>query len=121
MAITKAEILKAAETYNRKTASVPVPELGEGQTMRVRELSAAEYAPIGAMMMDAHIGRMGATERANVLAVVKGAIDDEGNRLFTDEDEKIVGELPIPVILRVSTAINRLSGIRKSVEEAAKN
>jgi hypothetical protein len=121
MAITKAELLKAAETYNRKTASVAVPELGEGQTMRVRELSAAEYAPIGAMMIDAQMGKTGATERANVLSVVKGAIDDNGNRLFTDEDEKMVGELPLTVILRVSTAISRLSGIRKSVEESAKN
>lgn len=121
MALTKAQIMKAAETYTRQTAAVNASELGEGEVLRVRELSAAEYAPITAMMIDAQMGKAGATERSNVLAVVKGAIDDNGERLFTDEDEAFVGTLPPPLILRASTAISRLSGIRKAMEEAVKN
>lgn len=121
MALTKAQIMQMAETYTRKTAAVDASELGEGQTLRVRELSAAEYAPISAMLLDAQMGRAGATERSNVLAVVKGAIDDNGERLFVDEDETFVGSLPPALILRASTAIARLNGLRKSAEEAVKN
>ena len=119
----KQQLMAGLKTYQRKTDVVAVPELGEGITIKVRELSAAEQAPLIAMLTETQFGVRGATERFNILAVVKGCINDEGERLFSDEDEDEVGQFPNEVIARVSTAVARVSGLssKKSVEEVAKN
>jgi len=101
---------------------VEVPEWGG--TVRVRGLTGAER--------DAHEVKMAEARRKGVALevvlhnfrarlVVKCLIDEQGNRLFSDDDAKVLGEKSAPVIDRLFDVARRLSGMTDDAVEQGKD
>jgi hypothetical protein len=96
------------------TEVVPVPEWGgEGATLTVRRLTAAEFLTL--------LGKVKADpDRAYAYWLVFTVMDDAGNRMFTvDDAEKLVGK-SMHVIERLYAAADRLNPTPKK-DVAAKN
>ena len=117
MLLSREAILGADD---RKTEDVAVPEWGG--TVRVRGLSGTERDAYEAGIV--LISRSG--QRSVNLKNLRGrlvalaCIDEEGNRLFTDEDAIALGDRSAAALERLFDVARRLSGLSDSdVEEMA--
>jgi hypothetical protein len=96
-----------------RTEEVEIPELGDGAVVLVRELSAAEKDDIsfGMVQTDGSVDARLA-KGLEIRAVVFGAIDEGGHRLFSNKDGRnAVGKLPSQIIKRLAGVILRLSKV----------
>lgn len=126
MALLKREDVKEAAEKKRgfKTERIAVPEIGEDAELLVRELTSDEAERFGFSMMNADGKtdvRLAKGKRAEIVQFA--AIDEDGNRLFSKDDQKWLSELSNEVIQRVSDAVLVLSGLAKEdePEQEAKN
>ncbi len=108
MALLSAEQIEAAD--DRTHEDVPVPEWGG--TVRVVGLSAADRDAYEAAFVDAK-GKPAVQRLRNVRAklLVKCLVDEDGNRLFSDDKAKALGQKNGAVVDRLFDVARRLSGI----------
>jgi len=118
MRLSKDDILKAADT---QTEEVDVPEWGG--TVLVRGLTGTERDEYEASLMVRRGDQMvmnTANGRAKLIA--KCVVDDDGRRLFTDQDANALGEKSGKALDRLFDVASRLSGLREEdVKEATGN
>lgn len=118
MGLTRDAILEANDL---KTEIVSVPEWGGDVSVRSmtgQERDAFEQALVSERGPDA------SQNLSNIRArlVTLSAVDDNGNRLFTDADIVPLGRKSAAALDRVFTVAQRLNGIgAKDVEDLAKN
>lgn len=116
--LSKTDILG---TNDLPTQDVSVPEWG-GE-VRIRGLTGAERDAFEAAIAQ----RKGKDVRMNLQnvrarLVAMSAVDEEGKRLFTDEDVTALGAKSAVALERVFTAAMQLSGLTPSdVEDLAEN
>jgi hypothetical protein len=107
--LSRDDILSAAI----KTAEVDVPEWGG--KVKVRELSAHEVTTLGIGMVtdDGSIDRSQVPDMMTQ-AVVLGAIDENGERLFSEQDIELLKRKSFDPIQRIARAVLDMSGVSKS-------
>jgi hypothetical protein len=114
--LSRDQILNAKDSTIQ---TVPVPEWGGAVGVRV--MSGKERDAFERRLSDqAKLGELGANMRAALVAST--VVDEQGNRLFTEEDIEALGKknwAALERITRVSTSLNLLSN--ESVETTAKN
>jgi hypothetical protein len=107
---------------DRKTEDVDVPEWGG--TVRIRSLSGTERDAFEASMVqiNASGGRQVKLENIRARLVALTAVDEEGERLFSDKDVKELGQKSAAALDRVWDASQRLSGLSdEDVQELAED
>ena len=120
--ITRGALL-AMGSKPRRTQRVPVPELGEGQVIIVRAMSAGERGRYESQF----IGKNGQTDpkiaaKARELLVVTCCVDENGNRMFTPEDIPALSQVDASVLDRICDVAKSLGGIGDNdFEELTKN
>lgn len=100
---------------------VEVPEWGGA--VYVRSLTGTERDAFEFSIVEQR-GRSAKMNLRNIRAklVAVSVVDEDGNRLFTDSDVKVLGQKSAMVLDRLFAAAQRLSGLRnEDVEELAKN
>lgn len=116
--LTRDQILQANDII---TETVPVPEWG-GEVL-VRGLSGSERDGFE----DATLEQKGKSRRVNLANVrarlcALSIVDENGKRMFSDEDVRALGRKSAAALDRVFSAAQRLSGLSdEDVEELAKN
>lgn len=116
------DVILAAQDF--KTEEVEVSEWGG--VVLVRELSAADFDAVGFPMVkeDGTIDAKGA-RGMGVKIVALSVIDEEGSRLFTLKDVRVLGRRAIAPIRRITAKVMELSGMVAEEEQdesdAAKN
>lgn len=116
MALSKDQILAAASKFRRE--AVDVPEWGG--SVWVREMAAGERDQWEGTM----VSRQGMERFKNLRALVVclTVCDEDGKRLFADNEIDQVGKLPVSGIDRVFEAASKLNRLTKQdVEELEKN
>lgn len=107
-----------------KTKSIFVEELGGEVT--IRQLSVKQFRELKKQIDDAQQGKDD-TEflKLGLLAFVNAAVDDDGKRLFADEDVEALAEsLPLAVVSYIaeqSISATKLDKLKSSQEEVEKN
>ena len=108
------------QSEDRQFEVVDVPEWGPGAQVRVSSLSGSERDTFEASITvrrgtDVTVNLVNARAKLVVLTVV----DDEGNRLFTDDDVFEVGKKNALALNRLFEVAQRLSGLtEEDVKEA---
>lgn len=117
MALLSAAQIEAVD--DRTHEDVEVPEWGG--TVRVVGLTGADRDAYEATFVDAK-GKPAVQRLRNIRAklVVKCLVDADGNRLFTDDKAKALGEKNGAVIDRLFDVARRLSGIGQGAVEEGK-
>ena len=103
------------------TERIPVPEWG-GEVI-VRGLTAAERDQFEQSIVETR-GKDTRVNLRNIRAklVVLCCVDEQGNRIFRDEDAEVLGRKSAVALNRVFEVAQRLSGLRpEDVEELAGN
>lgn len=116
--LTRDQILKAQDL---PTEDVPVPEWGG--TVRVRALTGAERDAFEQSIVEQR-GRSARMNLQNLRAklVALTVVDEEGNRIFSDSDAKLLGKKSALALNRVFEVAQKLSGLTsEDVEELTKN
>ena len=116
--LTRDEILKAQDL---PTERVAVPEWG-GELL-VRGLTGAERDAFEQSIVETR-GKNTRMNLRNIRAklVALCCVDEQGNRLFSDEDAELLGRKSAAALNRVFEVAQRLSGLRpEDVEELAGN
>lgn len=116
--LTKEAILKADDM---KWEDVPVPEWGG--TIRVRVLTGRERDLFDDSMVELK-GKVRTMKLENIRArlVALSAIDEKGDRLFSDEDVLALGEKSALALDRVFDVCQRISGLREvDIQAMVKN
>ena len=117
MLLSREHILGADD---RRTEDVPVPEWGG--TVRVRALSGAERDAYEAGIVTLRGDGTKSVNLKNLRGrlVSLSCVDDEGNRLFSDEDAIALGDRSASALERVFDVARKLSGLSEDdVEELA--
>lgn len=110
--LTRDAILKADDLPKE---TVDVPEWGGG--VLVRSMTGAERDAFEAQMFEGGKARL-QNLRARLVSQV--CVDEQGNRLFTDEDIVALGAKSANALDRVFNAAQRLNAMGKEDVEAAK-
>ncbi len=116
--LTREAILQAQDLPHE---DVYVPEWGGW--VRVRGLTAEERDKFEASILEGQ-GRNARVRMENIRAklVALAVVDEEGNRLFTDDDVALLAKKSAAAVQRVFDVAMRLSGLtEEAVEELAKN
>lgn len=116
--LTRDQILKAQDL---PTEDVSVPEWGG--TVRVRALTGAERDAFEQSIVEQR-GRSTRMNLQNLRAklVALTVVDEEGNRIFSDSDAKLLGKKSALALNRVFEVAQKLSGLTsEDVEELTKN
>lgn len=110
--LSREDILSAAI----KTVEVDVPEWGG--KVKVRELSAHEVTTLGIGMVTED-GKVDRSQVPDMMtqAVVLGAIDEDGERLFTEQDVELLKGKSFDPIQRIARAVLDMSGMSKSKQD----
>lgn len=118
MALSRDDILRATDL---PVSSVEVPEWGG--TVFVRTLTAEEYDEFERSTFSFDGGKKELhLENVRGRFVALCACDEDGRRLFCDDDAPELGRRSKPAIERVYEAAQRLNGVAAgSVEDAKKN
>ena len=113
MALLSKQNICVADDF--KYAIVACPEWGGD--VRVRGLTAAEQSTIYKRYND------GKTEDFDVLVVTMGAVDEDGNRLFSSDDKDMLRQKSFSVLDRIAKKIVELTGDTsgEGIEAARKN
>lgn len=117
MYLTRADILGADD---RPTKDVEVPEWGG--TVKVRALSGAERDAWEASIVQLGPGGSQRVDLENMRArlVALSCVDEEGNRIFTEEDAVLLGQKSAAALERVWVEAQSLSGLTDAdIEELA--
>ena len=117
MLLSREQIIRAAD---RKTEDVDVPEWGG--TVRVRALSGVERDAYEAGIVQLRGDGSKVVNLKNLRGrlVSLSCVDEEGNRIFTDEDAIALGDKSASALERVFDVARRLSGLSEDdVEELA--
>ena len=115
--LSRDEILGADDLIRE---SVDVPEWGVGAVVYVGTMSSFERDKFE----DAISGKGGGVNVTNIRARVASLtiMDEDGNRLFTDDDITKLGKKSSKALDRVLSVAQRLNGLsEKDVEDLAKN
>lgn len=121
MALNREQLL--AQRNKRRMEEVPVPEWGG--SVFVRELSAADRDAFETSSL--LLGRKGEVKGTNLVNMrarlaVLTICDEDGQRLFGEEDVVALGEMSASALQRVFEMAQRLSGFTdKDMEELEKN
>ena len=94
-----------------------------GGAVRVRSLTGTERDAFEASVVEQR-GKNTKMNLRNIRAklVALTVVDDEGNRLFSDADAKLLGQKSASALDKIFEVAQRLSGLRdEDVEELAKN
>ncbi len=116
--LSRDEILQAQDL---PTEDVPVPEWGG--VCRVRGLTGAERDAFEQSIVEQR-GKDTRMNLRNIRAklVAMCVVDEEGNRVFHDEDAELLGKKSAAALNRIFEVAQRLSGLRpEDVEELAGN
>jgi len=116
--LTRDAILQAQDL---PTQDVEVPEWGG--TVRVRALTGAERDAFEQSIVEQR-GKSTRMNLQNVRAklVALTVVDENGNRIFSDADAKLLGQKSAAALNRVFEVAQKLSGITpEDVEELTKN
>lgn len=105
-----------------KSERVDLPEFGEGEYVMVHGLTAREHNRYQASLLNREFGM----DRRKVLEqkerlLVRCIRDDEGNRIFSDEDVESLGEWPTELQERLHDVALRMCGRIKEDEDAVGN
>jgi hypothetical protein len=113
MVLDREALLQAMEL---KTERV---QIGDGEVI-ITEIGAADYI---ALYSDPALQTDGAVDMAKFspALVARSVIDEQGNRIFTDEDIAAIGKGSVSVFEKLAATARRLNGLSGSIEEAAKN
>jgi len=107
-------------SHDLKTEVLDIFEWGI-PNFNIRELTAAQRGQLFEKIQDLD-GKPIADDQYFAILVSMGAIDADGERIFSDEDVDALLEKSPFVLRRIGKAINTLSGITTdSVSEAEKN
>ena len=107
----------------RPEESVPVPELGDGMSVRVVGFTARERAQFETSLQ----GPKGKPSRSKIQQIRERLIvatcrDDEGNPLFTSDDIDALSQVSVTIVARLADAAQRVCGMGDSdVEDLAGN
>jgi hypothetical protein len=114
MRLSRDDILKAADN---EPEEVDVPEWGG--TVLVRGMTGRERDAFEMSMLQPGRGGRRTIDPANVRAklVARCAVDDDGNRLFTDADVAELGGKSAAAVDRVYAVAARLSGMGAEDQE----
>jgi hypothetical protein len=107
--LTREQILNANDLPSEP---VPVPEWGQGATLKVRQLTVAEVNELAKKQTE-H------PDKVFAYWLVFTVVDDNGNRLFTPEDAVALEGKSAQVIKRLAEAAIKLNMF--NTEAAAKN
>ena len=117
MPLDRESLLKAAAAL--PYIDVPVPELGDGATVRLRMMSGVERDKWDEFVTSKKDGSL---KDARPYLVGLCAVDENGNRLFTDDDIASVNQLPGVTLEKLWNSAFKQNGLgADAVEEAAKN
>lgn len=115
MALSRDSILKHAGTTQTKVVHVEewADESGDSSVI-LRSMTIKEF--------QLHQGRL-AREKDDGLStarlLARHIVDEQMRRVFSDEDAKLIGELPLGAVLKLSVALNEVSGIGGDEESQA--
>ena len=107
-----------AKAGSRKTETLEVPDMGP---VTVQGLSGAEYDEYESACVTTSGKSL--THKANRALLLRlGVVDEEGKKVFREEDMEDLKKLPAAIVQPLATAIIRLSGVSGSeTEEIEKN
>ena len=105
--LTRDQILSRPPTIEQ----VPAPELGDGATLGVKLLSAAEFLRLSNVAKTKG-------DQAYACWLLACVCDAQGKAIFNPDDADAVGGLPFPLVNRLIEAAQRVNG---TSEGAAKN
>lgn len=118
MALSRDQILEAKDLETRE---VEVPEWGG--TVLVRALSGTDRDAYEASLVQMR-GNKSVPQLGNIRAklVARAIVDEDGNRLFTDADIKVLGQKSAAALSRVFTVAAEMSGLNDAdIEEIEGN
>jgi len=116
--LTKEQILRVKDI---ETRTVNVPEWG-GDVL-VRSLSATERDYFESKLVDQSGGKVRANlQNIKARLASMAIVDEDGNRVFTEQEIAILGTKSAAALNRISEAITDMSGIsKKDMDELAGN
>lgn len=116
--LTKEQILRVKDI---ETRTVNVPEWG-GDVL-VRSLSATERDYFESKLVDQSGGKVRANlQNIKARLASMAIVDEEGNRVFSEQEIAILGTKSAAALNRISEAITDMSGIsKKDMDELAGN
>jgi len=116
--LTKEQILRVKDI---ETRTVHVPEWG-GDVL-VRSLSATERDYFESKLVDQSGGKVRANlQNIKARLASMAIVDEDGNRVFTEQEIAILGTKSAAALNRISEAITDMSGIsKKDMDELAGN
>jgi hypothetical protein len=104
MALTREQILARRVAA---TEVVPAPELGDGATLTVRRLRAGDF-----LALSEKVKADPALAYAHWITAC--VVDEQGERMFTDDDAPALADLDITLIERLSDAAQRMNISKKA-------
>jgi len=107
--LTKAEILAASDL---KFVEIDVPEWGG--TVRVSQVNAADRCTLQALILDKDGKPKSQTHINRIMTVglcALACVDEDGNKLFTEDDIEAFGKKCAAAVDRVFAAADELNGI----------
>jgi hypothetical protein len=122
--LSRVEILEADDTSYE---IIETPEWGQGSGVRVRSLTAFEKDHLESAMVEvrknkAHIDAKGFLRNFRAKLVAMGAVDENGDAIFSELDVARLGQKNAAPVSRLSEAIQRLSAMTKEdVDEMVGN
>ncbi|HEY1723959.1 MAG TPA: hypothetical protein VGF89_00945 [Steroidobacteraceae bacterium] len=112
---TREQLLRAQQ---QKFVDVPCPEIGEDVVVRVGLWTGAQRDAFEAALSDRkELGTL--RENARAVMVVHSALDEQGNRMFSDADLQVLSTLPWSLLDRIANASGKLNGVGPGQDEAA--
>lgn len=115
MILNKGDIMNAPD-LRRET--VAVPEWGEGAEVIVQEMTALDRDRFRKTMYDENGDLVDVNLTARIL--VRCIVDEEGNRIFTDDEAESLGKKSQNVLQRLLKVAEGLNGAGQA-DEAIKN
>lgn len=120
MALSRDSILKHAGSIDTREVHVPkwADENGDDVVI-VRGMTIREFE-----LHQARLTRAGDDEnklgKANAQLIARCVVGDDGRRVFSDADVNQIAELGLGDVLRLSSAIQDLSGLNDDAEDEAR-
>lgn len=106
----------------RRIERVDLPEFGEDAYVMVHGMNAREKIEYEASLMTSRFEMdVGKQKTQKERMIICCARDDDGDRIFTDDDVAALGEWPVDPFNRVFDKALYLTGGYRSLKKAAKN
>lgn len=119
MPLTREQILQADD---RKTVVVEVPEWGGSVIVSSMDGITRDKFEASLVLGDGKVNRKINLENMRARLVALCTVDEDGNRLFTDDDVTILGKKNAKALDKVADVCQELNGLTdKKLEEAKGN